>query len=76
MTRLAIDAMSGDEGSAVVVGAVQKFHQEYPEIALTVVGKEEELTAIRGQVDHYKIEGDLRREVSLNIKRLTEIYLC
>ncbi len=34
---------------------------------------EEELTAIRAQVTKYTTEGDLRREVSLNIKRLEEI---
>ncbi|MTT32742.1 30S ribosomal protein S13 [Terrilactibacillus sp. BCM23-1] len=34
---------------------------------------EEELTRIREVIDKYKIEGDLRREVSLNIKRLIEI---
>ena len=34
---------------------------------------EEELGKIRKEVDSYTIEGDLRREVSLNIKRLTEI---
>jgi len=34
---------------------------------------EDELTKIRTAVDSYTIEGDLRREVSLNIKRLTEI---
>ncbi|WP_027726455.1 30S ribosomal protein S13 [Tuberibacillus calidus] len=34
---------------------------------------EEELTRIREQVDKLKVEGDLRREVSLNIKRLIEI---
>lgn len=28
---------------------------------------------IRGQVDQLKVEGDLRREISLNIKRLQEI---
>ena len=28
---------------------------------------------IRGQVDNLKVEGDLRREVSMNIKRLQEI---
>lgn len=28
---------------------------------------------IRAEVDHYKVEGDLRREVSLDIKRLSEI---
>ena len=34
---------------------------------------EDELTKIRSVIDSYKIEGDLRREVSLNIKRLMEI---
>ena len=34
---------------------------------------EEQLTKIRSEVSKYKLEGDLRREVSLNIKRLTEI---
>lgn len=34
---------------------------------------EDELSKIRSTVDNYTIEGDLRREVSLNIKRLSEI---
>lgn len=34
---------------------------------------EEELGKIRDIVDGHKVEGDLRREVSLNIKRLIEI---
>ena len=34
---------------------------------------EEQLSAIRREVAKYKVEGDLRREVALNIKRLTEI---
>ncbi len=34
---------------------------------------EDELNKIRDIVDRYKVEGDLRREVSLNIKRLIEI---
>ncbi|MEH7887204.1 30S ribosomal protein S13 [Bacillus sp. JJ1609] len=34
---------------------------------------EEELTKIRDLIDKLKVEGDLRREVSLNIKRLIEI---
>lgn len=34
---------------------------------------EEELTNIRREVAAYKVEGDLRREVALNIKRLMEI---
>ena len=34
---------------------------------------DEQLGAIRNVLAHYKVEGDLRREVALNIKRLTEI---
>ena len=34
---------------------------------------EEQLTIIRNEVSKYKTEGDLRREVALNIKRLSEI---
>ena len=34
---------------------------------------EDELNRIRAGVDKLKVEGDLRREVSLNIKRLMEI---
>lgn len=34
---------------------------------------EEQENAIRTKVDEVKVEGDLRREVSLNIKRLMEI---
>ena len=34
---------------------------------------EDQLTKIRNEVAKYKVEGDLRREVSLNIKRLQEI---
>lgn len=34
---------------------------------------EDELGKIREIIDRYKVEGDLRREISLNIKRLIEI---
>jgi small subunit ribosomal protein S13 len=35
---------------------------------------EREITKLRELIDkHHKVEGDLRREVALNIKRLTEI---
>lgn len=34
---------------------------------------EEQLGAIRNEIAKVKVEGDLRREVALNIKRLTEI---
>ena len=34
---------------------------------------DEQLGAIRNELAHHKVEGDLRREVALNIKRLTEV---
>lgn len=34
---------------------------------------EAEVQALREQVGHYRVEGELRREVQLNIKRLIEI---
>lgn len=34
---------------------------------------EAELDAIRNEIGNYTIEGDLRREVSINIKRLTDL---
>ena len=34
---------------------------------------ENELTAIRQEIAKFKVEGDLRREVAMNIKRLMEI---
>jgi small subunit ribosomal protein S13 len=36
--------------------------------------EEQEITTIRGIIDaKYKIEGDLRREIAMNIKRLTDL---
>jgi len=34
---------------------------------------DDQLGSIRNEIGNYKTEGDLRREVALNIKRLTEI---
>ena len=34
---------------------------------------DDEVSKIRKAMEDYKVEGDLRREVALNIKRLTEI---
>ena len=34
---------------------------------------EAQLAALRNEITKHKVEGDLRREVALNIKRLTEI---
>ena len=35
--------------------------------------KEADLDSLRGAVDKYSIEGDLRREVNMNIKRLMDL---
>lgn len=34
---------------------------------------EDEVAKLRAEIDKYPVEGDLRREISLNIKRLKEI---
>ncbi|WP_455202625.1 30S ribosomal protein S13 [Kaarinaea lacus] len=34
---------------------------------------EQELDSIRGEIGKYSVEGDLRREVSMNIKRLMDL---
>lgn len=34
---------------------------------------EQELANIREELEHYNVEGDLRRDVAMNIKRLREI---
>ena len=44
--KLAIDAMSGDLGSAPVVEACRKFAEKHPDVELYVTGKKEELTAL------------------------------
>ncbi|MCY4200303.1 MAG: 30S ribosomal protein S13 [Gammaproteobacteria bacterium] len=35
--------------------------------------KEEQLDSLRAEVDKYSIEGDLRREINMNIKRLMDL---
>ena len=41
----------------------------------TKIGKltEDEISRIRDQINNFKVEGDLRREISMNIKRLMDI---
>lgn len=34
---------------------------------------DDQIAAIRNEIAKYKVEGDLRRDVAMNIKRLTEI---
>ena len=70
-----------------VVIALQYIHGIGPKIAQTIVGKvnlpperrvsqltDAEVLQIREIIDHdYRVEGDLRREVQLNIKRLMDL---
>ena len=35
---------------------------------------EDEVSKLRAEIDKYNVEGDLRRDVALDIKRLMEIY--
>lgn len=44
--NLAIDAMGGDGGSAVIIQAIQEVHTHFPEVAFTVFGFQEELKAL------------------------------
>ena len=34
---------------------------------------EEDVSKLRAEIDHYNVEGDLRRDIALDIKRLMEI---
>lgn len=34
---------------------------------------EDQVSALRAEIDHYTVEGDLRRDIALDIKRLMEI---
>ncbi len=59
-------------GPARAVEVLQKA-QVAPEIRVKDLS-EAEVSRIRGIVDRdYKVEGDLRREIAMNIKRLQEI---
>ena len=52
---------------------ILEMAQIYPDIRVKDLTEDQE-SALREVIDkHFTIEGDLRREVALNIKRLTEI---
>lgn len=66
--------------------ALRSIYGVGPKVALDVLTKvgidlekssnditEEEVQAIRAALDEYTVEGDLRREVALNIKRLKDL---
>lgn len=48
MSKLVIDMMGSDLGSAMSVEAVKLFHSAHPDCELVLVGKKEELTALSG----------------------------
>ena len=47
MAKIVVDAMSGDNGSPIVVEAVKEFKKQYPNVELIVCGKKEELEEIK-----------------------------
>ncbi len=69
MMKMAIDAMSGDLGSSIVVEAVQSFMKQYQDTELYVCGKKEELTALEGMTNVQII--DSRDVISMNDSIMT-----
>ena len=69
MMKIAIDAMSGDLGSSIVVKAVQAFLKQFNDTELYVCGKKEELTELEG-LDHVQII-DSRDVISMNDSIMT-----
>ena len=49
MIKIVVDAMGGDNGSKIVVEAVEKFLKDFQDVELTVVGKKEELVALENK---------------------------
>ena len=49
MYKLIVDAMGGDNGSAVIVEAILNFLNEHDDIEITAGGKKEELEALEGK---------------------------
>ena len=47
MYKIVVDAMGGDLGSSVIVEAIQKFLEDNHDVEITVVGKIEELSALK-----------------------------
>lgn len=49
--KIVVDAMGGDNGSPIVVEAIQNFLNNFKDVSVTVVGKKEELTALEGKCE-------------------------
>jgi len=48
MIKLVVDAMGGDNGSAVIVDAIKNFLKENDDCEITAVGRKEELSSLEG----------------------------
>lgn len=69
MMKIAIDAMSGDFGSSIVVKAVKSFLTQFDDTELYVCGKQEELTELNGLKNVQII--DSRDVISMNDSIMT-----
>ena len=49
MVKIVVDAMGGDNGSSIVVEAVEKFLKDNPDVEITLAGKKEELSVLEGK---------------------------
>ena len=49
MVKIVVDAMGGDNGSAIVVEAINNFLKDNNNVEITVVGKKEELVSLEGK---------------------------
>jgi small subunit ribosomal protein S13 len=76
MARIAGIDIPRDKRVVVSLTYVYGIGRSLAEAILQTTGVSEDIRvkdAIRAEVDKIKVEGDLRREVNLNIKRLMEI---
>ena len=49
MIKIVVDAMGGDNGSSIVVEAIERFLKDNNDVEITVAGKKEELSALEGK---------------------------
>lgn len=49
MIKIVVDAMGGDNGSSIIVEAIEKFLKDNNDVEITVAGKKEELSALEGK---------------------------
>ena len=83
MTRIKNIDLPGEKRIEIALTYIHGVGRKLSKIVLTKVKVDldkkakdltpEEVTAIRSELDNYLVEGDLRKEVSLNIKNKMEI---